>query len=501
MSTTIPTRPTTLSHHQMYIDGHEVDALSGDTFRSIDPYTGQEWAEVPDGSIDDVERAVSAARRAFDEGPWPRMTGVERAGALRRLAGLLEERGEELAELEVFDNGKLLREMSGQVANLPGYYYYQAGAADKVGGNVITSAKSNFFVYQLHEPVGVVAAITAWNSPLLLLSYKLAPALAAGCTFILKASSQTPVSALAFARLVDEAGIPPGVFNVITGGGGTVGEALVAHPGVDRVAFTGSTETGIRIAELAARNLTPVSLELGGKSPNIVFSDADLDAAANGVIAGIFAAGGQTCVAGSRLLVQDSVHDALVDCVSERARSIRLGDPLADDTEMGPLAFKAHREKVLSYIELGRSEGASVATGGTAPSALEPALFVEPTIMVDVNNQMRVAREEIFGPVLSVIRFRDEDDAVRIANDSPHGLAAGVWTRDLQRAHRVTPRLQAGTVWLNAYRIVNYDVPFGGYKMSGYGRENGPEAIHEYLQSKAVWIETSGESRDPFKLG
>jgi aldehyde dehydrogenase (NAD+) len=501
MTVAVPTRSQELARFQMFIDGKRVDAAGGGTFRSVDPFTSQEWAEVPDGTIEDVDRAVAAARAAFDDGPWPRMPGVERARVLRRLATLLEQRGQELAELEVFDNGKLLREMAGQLDILPGYYYYHAGSADKIGGEVVASSKPNFFVYQLLEPVGVVAAVTAWNSPLLLMSYKLAPALAAGCTFVLKPSSQTPVSALAFADLVAEAGIPAGVFNVVTGQGGTVGEALVSHPGVDKVAFTGSTETGIRVAQHAATQLTPVSLELGGKSPNIVFADADLEAATNGVIAGIFAAGGQTCVAGSRLLVQDSIHDAMVDRICERARSIKMGDPLHADTELGPMAFAAHRDKVLSYIEIGRKEGASIAAGGASPSALEPGLFVEPTVMVDVSNDMRIAREEIFGPVLSVIRFRDEDDAVRIGNDSPHGLAAGVWTRDLQRAHRVTRRLQVGTVWLNAYRVVNFDVPFGGYKMSGYGRENGAEGLREYLHTKSVWVEMSGESRDPFKMG
>ena len=501
MTLLVPTRKSEISPFRMFIDGDFVDAQGGDTFRSIDPFSSAEWAEVPDGGVADVERAVMAARRAFDEGPWPRMAGIERARILRRLASLIEERGDELAALEVFDNGKLLREQSGQMQTLPGYYDYHAGFADKVTADVLTSSKTNFLVYQQLAPVGVVAAVTAWNSPLLLLSYKLAPALAAGCTFVLKPSTQTPVSALAFAGLVAEAGVPDGVFNVVTGQGGTAGEALVSHPAVDKVAFTGSTETGIHIARTAAANLTPVSLELGGKSPNIVFADADLDAAANGVIAGIFAAGGQTCVAGSRLLVESSIHDALVDRVAARAREIRLGDPLAEDTEMGPLAFSAHRQKVLDYIAIGRSEGAQVALGGEAPKALEPGCFVEPTIMVDVTNDMRIAQEEIFGPVLSVIRFKDEAQALAIANDSPHGLAAGVWTRDIQRAHRMSRRLQVGTVWLNAYRIVNFDIPFGGWKMSGYGRENGPEGFREYLHSKAIWVELSGASRDPFKLG
>jgi aldehyde dehydrogenase (NAD+) len=318
---------------------------------------------------------------------------------------------------------------------------------------------------------------------------------------VLKPASQTPVSALRFARLVDEAGIPPGVFNVVTGSGSAVGEPLVKHPGIDKVAFTGSGPTGIRIAELAAGHLVPVSLELGGKSPNIVFADADLDAAANGVIAGIFAAAGQTCVAGSRLLVESSIHDAFVDQIVDRARRIQLGDPMLAETEMGPMAFPGQRDKVLEYIEIGRREGAQVVTGGAAPPGSAAGLFIEPTVFVDVENTMRIAREEIFGPVLSVIRFKDEADAIRIANDNEHGLAAGLWTRDLQRAHRMARALRVGTVWINAYRIVNYDVPFGGVKMSGYGRENGMEGLREYLQTKSVWVELFGETRDPFRLG
>jgi acyl-CoA reductase-like NAD-dependent aldehyde dehydrogenase len=356
-----------VARHQLYIDGRLQDAQSGATFRSMDPFTGEDWAEVPDGGATEVNLAVSAARKAFDEGPWPRMPGAERARLMRRLAALVEEHGDELAEIEVHDNGKLLREMSGQLKNLPDYYYYFAGAANKIGGDVIASANANFFVYQLLEPIGVVGAITAWNSPLLLMTYKLAPALAAGCTFVLKPASQTPVSALRFARLFDHVGFPPGVFNVVTGSGANVGDPLVAHPGVDKVAFTGSTETGIHVARAAAGHLARVSLELGGKSPNIVFADADLDAAASGVMAGIFAAAGQSYVAGSRLLVQRGVHDGLVDRVVTRARSITLGNPMLPETEMGPMAFQAQLQKVLDYIDIGQREGAHLATGGRRP--------------------------------------------------------------------------------------------------------------------------------------
>jgi aldehyde dehydrogenase (NAD+) len=428
------------------------------------------------------------------------MSGIDRARLLRRLAERIREHADQLALAEVQDNGKLIKEMAGQIADLPEYYDYFAGFADKSTSDVLTS-RSSCLVYQTLEPVGVVGAITAWNSPLLLLAYKLAPALAAGCTFVLKPSEHTPVSALMFAKLFDEVGFPPGVFNVVTGDGVGAGAPLVEHPGVDRVAFTGSTTTGVRVAQSAATHLAQVTLELGGKSPNIVFADADLDAAASGVVAGIFAAAGQTCVAGSRLLVQDSVHDELVERVVLRAREIVLGDPLELETQMGPLAFRQHYERVLGFIDVARDDGARLATGGRKPEAYPDGLFVEPTVFVDVKNDMRIAREEVFGPILSVIPFATEEDALRIANDSDHGLAAGVWTTNLQQAHRMVRGLRVGTVWVNAYRLVSFDVPFGGVKQSGYGRENGPEGLRAYQQSKTVWIEMSGQVRDPFKLG
>jgi aldehyde dehydrogenase (NAD+) len=420
---------------------------------------------------------------------------------MRRLAGLVDENAEELAVAEVRDNGKLLREMRGQMEALPQYYEYFAGAADKIGGDVIGSSKPNFFVYQLLEPVGVVGAITSWNSPLLIAAYKLAPGLAAGCTFVLKPSEHTSVSTILFARLVEEAGFPPGVLNVVTGDGPNVGEPLVSNPGVDKIAFTGSTVTGMRVASAAASHLAKVSLELGGKSPNIVFADADLDAAASGVIAGIFAACGQSCVAGSRLLVQRSVHDELLSRIVDRTAAITIGNPMDLETEMGPLAFQAHYDRVVSFVDVGLDEGAELIFGGKRPDHLPEGLFLEPTIFDRVENGMRIAQEEIFGPVLSVISFEGEDEAVRLANDSSHGLAAGVWTRDIQRGHRLAKAIQAGTVWLNAYRMVSHDVPFGGYKASGYGRENGLEGLREYQQTKTVWVETEGLVRDPFRLG
>ena len=346
--------------YKMLIGGEWMDARSGKTFESVNPYTGKAWATVPEAGNEDVDRAVRAAREAFEEGPWGRMTGTERARLMRGLAELLAANADDIAVVESTDNGKLLREMGGQMKALPEWYYYFAGAADKVQGETIPSDKPNFFVYTRKEPIGVVGAITPWNSPLLLLTFKLAPALAAGCTFVVKTAEQTPASTLEFARLFEEAGFPPGVFNVVTGFGPTTGSTLVRHPGVDKVAFTGSTETGKQVMKDAADHLAKVTLELGGKSPQIVFEDADMEAVANGVVSGVFAATGQTCIAGSRLFVQEGLHDELIERLAEKASSIKLGNPLETETEMGPVAFKEQLEKVQGYVDVGRAEGAEV---------------------------------------------------------------------------------------------------------------------------------------------
>ncbi|GAA1830741.1 aldehyde dehydrogenase [Pseudonocardia ailaonensis] len=484
---------------RMLIGGEAVDAASGATFESENPYTGRPWATIPDGGTEDVDAAVAAARAALD-GEWGATTGFARAALLRRLGDLIGENAERLARLEVEDSGKLYREMIGQLTGLGGWYHYYAGLAATTEGRQIPTPNPNYLVYTRREPVGVVAAITPWNSPLLLMTWKVAPALAAGCTLVVKPSEHAPASTLGFAELIAQAGFPPGVVNVVTGLSREVGAHLAGHPGVDKVAFTGSTATGRAVAHAAAENLNKVTLELGGKSPQVVFEDADLQAAANGLIAGVFAATGQTCMAGSRLIVHESVHDELVRLVAERAATIRLGDPNDPDTEMGPVANGPQYEKVLGYLETARAEGATVAYGGAAEESLG-GYFVKPTVLTGVGPESTIVREEVFGPVLSAYTFTDEAEAVTLANDTPYGLAGAVWTKDVHRAHRVAAKIRAGSVWINAYRVVAPSVPFGGYGQSGLGRENGAAAVDEYLETKAVWVELGGGTRDPFTLG
>ncbi|WP_420993119.1 aldehyde dehydrogenase [Cupriavidus sp. 30B13] len=492
----------TLERFAHYIDGACAAPAGGQYLPSDNPFTGQPWAEIARGDARDVDHAVQAAHRSLKSGAWPALTASERGLLLHRLGDRIAAHAARLAAIEVRDNGKLLSEMSAQLHYVPKWFHYFGGLADKVEGRVIPLDKKGYFNFTRHEPLGVVAIVTPWNSPLMLLAWKLAPALAAGCTVVIKPSEYTSASTLALMKLVEEAGFPPGVVNVVTGLGGEAGAALVAHPLVRKVTFTGADGTGRLIAQQAARDLKHVGLELGGKSPNIVFADANIEDAVNGAVSGIFAATGQTCIAGSRLLLQDEIYDDAMARLLAIARAARMGDPMDAGTQIGPVTTRAQYEKVLSYIDIGRREGARVVLGGGPASRPEcgQGWFVEPTIFAGVDNRMRIAQEEVFGPVLSVIRFKDEAEAVAIANDVRFGLGAGVWTGDIGRAFRMAERVESGTVWVNTYRAVSYMSPFGGYKDSGLGRENGADAILEYLQTKSVWINTGAATANPFVM-
>lgn len=481
----------------MVIGGESVAASDGGTFDAINPYTAERWATVPAATTTDVDSAVNAAASAFVE--WRATPGFKRAELMHRLADAIVEHADRLAEWETTDNGKVIRETKPQMMFFARNLRFFAGYADKVYGRTIPMDNPAVFDYTVRRPFGVCVLITAWNSPVALLGNKLPPALATGNTVVIKPSEHASVTTTEIARFALEVGFPPGVINVVTGAG-DVGDALTRHPGVSRISFTGGGFTAHRIASNAAERLIPVTMELGGKSPNIIFEDADIDRAVVGAVAGIFAAAGQTCVAGSRLLVQRSIYSRVVDEVAARAERIALGDPRETTTEMGPVANQPQFDRISSLIEQTRADGAKVVAGGDAATDLGRGLFIKPTVIADVEPASAIAQNEVFGPVLAAIPFDTEAEAVEIANMTEYGLASGVWTNDLGRAHRVSDALDVGVVWVNTYRTSGAQAPFGGAKQSGWGRERGAEALEEYTYVKNVMIDTSTETRDPFVI-
>jgi acyl-CoA reductase-like NAD-dependent aldehyde dehydrogenase len=492
---------STLQRYQMFIDGEWADAADGCRFTSMNPATGEDWAEIPEATAADVDRAVKAAHRAFSEGEWARALPTARGKYLRRLADLLAGKSEELGRTETVDTGKLLKETRWQAGYIAEFFHFYAGAADKVMGQTLPIDKPDMLTMTLREPLGVVAAVVPWNSQLFLTALKIGPALAAGNTVVLKASEYASAPMLEFARLMQEAGFPPGVFNVVTGHGDPCGRVLTSHPLVQRISFTGGPESARHVIRNSAENFAQVSLELGGKSPFLVFEDADLESAVNGSIAGIFGATGQSCVAGSRLYLQEMVADQFLDMMVSRARAIRIGDPLLEETQMGPLATPGQMARIEREVAFAQEQGGKLLTGGQRPVGHNRGLYYEPTIIACRDQSARIVDTELFGPVLSVLRFRDEAEAVRLANDTRHGLAAGVFTRDGARALRVTKQLRAGIVWVNTYRVVSPMAEFGGYKESGYGREGGLQAIYDYTRPKTVWINTSDQPMsNPFVM-
>jgi len=492
---------STLEELRLFVDGESRPARDGRSFESINPTDGRPWARVPEASADDVDEAVRAAHAAFTGEAWSSLAASDRGLLLFRLADAIERDAERIGSLETRDNGKLYREMLIQLQLVPKWIRYFGGMADKVEGTTIPLDRPSILNYTVPEPLGVVAIITPWNSPVFLTMMAAAPALAAGNTVVVKPSEVTSASMLAVAELAAEVGFPPGSFNVITGLRDT-GKALVEHPLVDKVSLTGGIEAGRAAGHAAIERLAPVTLELGGKSANIVFEDANLEAAQAGVLAGVFAAAGQTCVAGSRAFVHESVYESFTEKLIERAGEIRIGDPMDAETQMGPIATDAQLAKVADFVDRARAEGAAVVAGGEPATVAghETGYFWKPTIVAEATLDSHLAQNEVFGPVLALFPFGDEDEVVAAANSTRYGLAAGLWTRDVSRAHGVARRLEAGTVWVNMYRAMAPQSPFGGYKESGIGRQNGINAIREYVQTKSVWVELSDEVQDPFVL-
>ncbi|HEY5127755.1 MAG TPA: aldehyde dehydrogenase family protein [Bradyrhizobium sp.] len=480
------------SYKKMLIDGKWVEAASSKRFETLNPATGELLATVAEGDVEDINRAVAAARRAF-EGAWSKVKPFERQALLLRLADLVEKNFEELSQLDTLDMGAPISRTRGNKLRVLGMLRYYAGQATALHGETIeNSLPGEIFSYTLKEPVGVVGAIIPWNGPLAASVWKIGPAIATGCTVILKPAEEAPLTSLRLGELAMEAGIPPGVINVVPGFGETAGAALASHPGVDKVAFTGSHTTGQSIVRASAGNLKRVSLELGGKSPDIVFADADLDAAVPGAAMAVFANSGQICSAGTRLFVEHQVYDEFVGRVAEFGKKLQVGNGLDPNTQIGPLVSEQQLERVSSYLAIGQKEGAHALAGGArlTEGALSKGYFVPPTVFANVQDNMRIAQEEIFGPVISAISFKDADELIQRANATTFGLGSGVWTRDVSKAHRVAKALRAGSVWVNCYQAMDPAVPFGGYKMSGYGRESGKQHLEEYLNVKAVWIKT-----------
>ncbi len=490
-----------LKRYQMYINGEWTDAENGATFTSVNPATGETWAEVPEASERDVNRAVEAAHRAFKDGPWSKLTPTARGKMLRRLADVLATHSETLGRCETIDTGKLFKETRWQANYISDFFHYYAGLADKVSGETLPIDKPDMLTITLREPLGVVAAVVPWNSQLFLVAVKIGPALAAGNTVVLKASEHASAPMLEFAKVFEEAGFPPGVINIVTGHGEPCGRALTSHPLVDRISFTGGPNTAKHVIRNSAENFAQVSLELGGKSPVIVFDDADLESAVNGILLSIFSASGQSCVAGSRLLLQDSIKEEVLARVVEKAKKIRIGDPLDDNSQMGPLATEAQLTNIQSTLVDASANGANVLYGGARPSGLDTGWYIEPTIVDCPSQEIGVVRNELFGPVVSALAFRSEEEALSMANDTNFGLASGIFTRDVGRALRVSGAIRAGIVWVNTYRVVSPIAPFGGFKESGFGRESGMEAIYDYTRPKTVWLNTASEPiADPFVM-
>ncbi|TWA50608.1 aldehyde dehydrogenase (NAD+) [Sinorhizobium medicae] len=486
-----------MQRFQCYIDGEFGDGEA--RFESIDPATGRAWGEMPEAREADVDRAVEAAHKALYAGAWPKLTATQRGKLLYKLADLVTANAQKLAELETRDTGKIIRETSAQIAYVADYYRYYAGIADKIEGAHLPIDKPDMDVWLRREPIGVVAMVVPWNSQLFLSAVKIGPALAAGCTMVVKASEDGPAPLLEFAGLVHEAGFPAGVVNVITGFGPSCGAALSRHPKVDHIAFTGGPETARHVVRNSAENLASTSLELGGKSPFIVFADADLESAANAQVAGIFAATGQSCVAGSRLVVERGVKDRFLEILKAKAEAVRLGSPLDMATEVGPLATRRQREHIEALIARSLAAGAKVVTGASAPEG--DGFYYRPTILDCDGGRSPALEEEFFGPVLSVASFENEAEALAIANDTRYGLAAGLFTRDLTRAHRLMKGIRAGIVWVNTYRAVSPIAPFGGFGLSGHGREGGMAAVLDYTRTKTVWLRTSDDPiPDPFVM-